>query len=326
MNSETATPSLGLARQSLPLKLLAVHDESGMYRTDRHFVTGFVFVDERHPGSLLAGMRAARERFDYWRELHYCRIKCIGTAKAKTAAVWFDELDLAMGAGLAKAYVLAVDTRVPSFDHDRFRGRPHRAYNRFTRMALEVGIRWLYGTDSRLSLRVLSDGKSRRPGGDDEDPASGDNFCSYLPLMTRRRAIAEREWPSVVFSPGLVEEVRPGAHHIECGPECELVQLSDLVVSSAGAAIRGPSRQAGRRELARRAGAWIRAGEGSNWDRPSDRFRTFRGGLFLPGAEDAWPKRLPLKVDLCAGPGQEALFSLADLPAEDRVGTPPPPT
>src|SRR5205085_89830 len=129
----------------------------------------------------------------------------------------------------------------------------------------------------------LSDSKSRRPGGDDEDPSAGDNFCRYLPRRAGSRIATEPGWPSVTFLPPRVEEITPGKEHGACSEECELVQLADLVVSSSAAAMRGPSAQPARQELARRAGGWIRD-TGRRRGRRLHLFRRFSISLFAPGA------------------------------------------
>jgi len=299
------------APESAPIRLVAVHDESGKYGADRFFVSGFVYVQEDQVPGLVRALREAREAEDYWREIHYCRVGEVDGrwgAKFRTASAWLDAFEAGLVSGTTRAAVLAVDCRSPSYDHGRFRRRPHFAYNRFTRMALEAGIRWLFDGAGGISLRILSDGKSRRAGGDDEDPDEADNFCSYLPRIARRRIGAESDWPDVRFSPGRVEEIHPGRVHRSCSNECELVQLADLVVSSVGAALRGPSGKPGKRELARRAAGWVRDSGGSKGRRRLNLFRRFSASLFVPGGEPAWPKNFPLSINPQAGPGQMGLF------------------
>lgn len=300
-----------LRSEQASIPLVAVHDESGKYGVDRYFVTGFVYVHEDHVPGLLRALREEREAEDYWGEIHYCRVGEVDGpwgAKFRTAAAWLEAFEAGLVSGTVRAGVLAVDCRSPSFDHSRFRRRPHFAYNRFTRMALESGIRWLFDGTGGISLRILSDGKSRRAGGDDEDPDEADNFCSYLPRIARRRIGAEADWPDVRFSPAWVEEIHPGRLHRCCSDECELVQLADLVVSSVGAALRGPSAEPGKRELARRVAGWIRDSGSSKGRRRLNLFRRFSASLFVPGDEPAWPKNFPLSINPEAGPGQLSLL------------------
>lgn len=302
----------GAIRSELaPVRLVAVHDESGRYGAERFFLSGFVFVQEGQLPGLLRALREAREAEDYWGEIHYCRVGEVNGrwgAKFRTASAWLDAFEGGLSSGTVRAGVLAVDCRSPHYDHARFRGRPHFAYNRFTRMALETGIQWLFRGTESIRLRILSDGKSRRTGGDDEDPEEVDNFRSYLPRLTRRRIDAEPEWPDVTFSPGGVEEIQPGRVHRSCSDECELVQLADLVVSPVGAALRGPSGKPGKRELARRAAGWIRDCGSTAGRRRLNLFRRFSASLFVPGADAAWPRYFPVRISPEVGPGQLGLF------------------
>lgn len=293
----------------VPLAVTAVHDESGIYKADRYFVTGFVFVPDSHLQGLLADLRRAREKHDYWGEIHYSRLSQIDGrwgAKFRTASDWMDALEARMVEGATMAKILAVDLRAPTYEHDRFRGRRHFAYNRFTRMALEAGIRWCFDDAGAIRIRLLSDAKSRRPGGDDEDPAEVDNFARYLPRVVARRAGAPG-WPAVSFLPDLVEEVAPGGRHEDCEPECELIQVADLVVSSVAAAIRGPSLKPGKRQPAQRAARWVREGERGR-GRPPRMWRRFSCSVFVPGAARPWPEPVPLAIDPGVLDGQLALL------------------
>lgn len=238
-----------------PLAVTAVHDESGNYGADRYFATGFVFVLDEHVEAVLAALRAAREENDYWGEIHYSKITQ-GSAKYRTALDWMVIAEGEMASGHVRAKVLSVDTHAPGFEHDRFRRRPHHAYNRFTRMVLESGLSWCFCADADiLDVRVLSDEKSRRYGGDDEDPSATDNFDTYLPRATNPSYVSAR------FVPPRVELVSPGDWHQECDTACELVQLADLIISSTAAAIRGPSRKRQKLRLARIAAEWVCSSE-----------------------------------------------------------------
>ncbi len=310
MDSSTAEPALFQGAAELPL--VAVHDESGRYRVDRYFVTGFVFIKAGDAAALAEGLRDARERGDYWRELHYLKMTEVdgrSGAKFRVASRWLDQFERALAAGSVSVSVLAVDCRCPTYDHARFRRRPHYAYNRFTRMALEGGIRWLYPDTQALSIRVLSDGKSRnRRGGDEDYPDAGDNFCSYLPRMARNRIARETDWPGVAFVPPVVEEVAPTQDgHDDCSLECEFVQLADLVVSSVGAALRGASKKPAKRELAHRAAGWVRDAEGRR-GRRLELFRRFSFSVFAPGGEPAFARQAPLAIEPGVHPNQIGLF------------------
>jgi hypothetical protein len=262
---------------------------------------------------MASAMRAMRVREGYWGGIHYARMsETTGGfgAKYRVASLWLDILESSWRAGIAKTAVLVIDRQAPEFGHDRFRGRPHFAYNRFTRMALENGVLWLYPKIEALQLRVLSDGKSRRGGGDDENPTDPDNFCDYLPAVARRRMTGDGRWPNdVQFEPGHVEEVSPIGPHEGCSDECELMQLTDLVVSSVGAAVRGPSGKLAKAELARRAARWITdiTPGGRRGPPKLDLYRRFDASLFAPGATPAWgPPPLAMSPD--AKPGQLDLF------------------
>ena len=278
-----------------PLQVTALHDESGKYKSDRYFVTGFVFVLNSCLQELVTELLEARERHDYWGEVHYKEVREVEGrwgAKFRTTSDWADAIEARMVQGSVRAKVLAVDCRTPTYDHKHFGGRPHFAYNRFTRMALEAGIRWCFAATVTLQLRLLSDEKSRRPGGDDRDP-DGDNFASYLPAVTARRVLNEPGWPDVSFIPARVQEVSPGQYHQDCSPECELIQVADLVISSVAAAIRGPSTQPAKHQLARRAARWVRESEDPHLGRL---WQKFSSSVFVPGASTPWPKPIPLAI------------------------------
>lgn len=309
MDRSTVKPSMFGGAEALPL--LGVHDESGIYRAHRYFVTGFVFVPEANVNDLLRDLRTVRVDLDYWGEVHYCRVGSVSgpwSAKYETARDWAAVVEAAMVAGTVRAKVLAVDVRARTYEHQRFRRHRHFAYNRFTRLALESGLQWCYGSESALRVRLLSDAKSRRPGGDDEEPAGGDNFTEYLPKIAARRIQGEPTWPNVEFVPNRVEEVDPGDVHRECEPECELVQLADLVISAVAAAIRGPSEKAGKRRLARTAAGWVRESRYGNWKPRLNLWRKFSASLFVPGAADCWPEPVPLAIDPAAGDDQLSLL------------------
>jgi hypothetical protein len=301
----TADPSLFGGAVALPV---AAHDESGRYKADRYFATGFVFVPELNVEDLMTDLHDARVDNDYWGELHYHRLRGID-AKYRTARDWAAIVQSAMVEGKVRANVLSVDVQSPKHDHALFRGRHHFAYNRFTRMALESAIPWCFGGESAVQFRVLSDAKSRRPGGDDQEP-SGDNFAEYLPRVVARRAAYKRAWPRVSFEPGVVGPVDPGADHHECSPDCELVQVADLVVPAVAAAIRGPSRKAGKQRIAKTAATWVEERRfPPSWDPPPklDLWRKFGVSVFVPGAANCWPA-VPLRIAPDAGDGQESLL------------------
>jgi hypothetical protein len=213
----------------------AAHDESGTYGVHRHFVTGFIFVLDRRLDELVMALRDTREAQGYWGEIHYSRIRGTGGdhgAKYKVARDWVATVEHMMWAGSVRAHILAVDVRAPGYDHARFRRRPHYAYNRFTRMALEAGVRWCFGREALpIQMRILSDAKTRRPGGDDEIALHGDNFTRYLPMAAEARIRSRPGWPRVSFTSD-VQEVAAEPYHVHCSTECELIQVADLIVSS----------------------------------------------------------------------------------------------
>jgi hypothetical protein len=311
---DSSKGNLHLFRGADELSVVGVHDESGTYGVGRYFITGFLFVLGPHLPELLADLQAARDRHDYWGEIHYCKLTVMGDgpwgAKFRVARDWADILQAAMVSGGARAYVLAVDTTCATFDHRIFRGRSHHAYNRFTRIALETGVQWCFRRESALRLRLLSDAKSRRAGGDDEVPgAAGDNFVDYLPRIASRRIRREPRWPRVTFAPNRVKTVDPGEWHEGCeDDDCELVQAADLVVSSVAAAIRGPSGKPAKYEIARIAARWVRAGEYGHRGEGLDLWRRFGASVFLPGAPKAWLDVAPLAIELGKNKDQSSLF------------------
>lgn len=308
-------PSSKVAQQGLisrdTVPLVAVHDESGLYKRDRYFTTGFVFASQGGLSEFCDALLAVRQKEDYWREVHYNGLRGTGGksgSKYRTAMGWFDAIEREMVSGGLRAYVLTVDSHGPNFNHRIFAKHPEWAYNRFTRMALENAVQWLFKGSDPLKIRLLTDGKTRRPGGDDLNPRAGDNFSQYLPQQAYWRIRQEATWPHVVFDPRQVEDVHPGKSHPEGEPECELVQVADLVVSAVGAAIRDPGRKRAKRRAAARAASWVRKTQRDQWVRMGPFHRKFMATLFRPGENPAWIDPVPLAVNPRISEEQEVLF------------------
>jgi len=221
-------------------QLVVAHDESGDVTTQAFFACGLVFVPQPRIRPVVELLAEPRRAADYWGEVHFGELRNRpGTrygGKTAVAMGWIEMVPQLVAAGL-RAYVLVVNRRAPGFNGYRLPTPRYLAYNRYTRMAMESALPWLYKGED-LELRVISDDKHRTmPGGDDEFGA-GDNFAEYLPWAVQRRADnASQSWPNVRFDPPSVELVDTSA---SLGSwESELLQLTDVLASASRAAISG---------------------------------------------------------------------------------------
>lgn len=133
----------GMPEENPEVTFSVYHDESGTYVPgggDRWLCHGVLFVPEKRQGEIYKALQEVRQTVDYWEEVHYTKLRVHLTGpKARCAKGWLNIY--VCYSEFCFYHCLAVDTHSPSFDHNRF-GKPHHAYNRFARMAIEGTIAW----------------------------------------------------------------------------------------------------------------------------------------------------------------------------------------
>jgi len=256
------------------------HDESGNYVPeggDRWLCHGILLVPEQKQDKVYAALQEVRQGAGYWKEVHYIKLRGHLTGpKARCAQGWLRQY-----AGVLSEFCfyhcLAVDTHSPSFEHDRF-SKPHYAYNRFARMAIEGAIAWSLKTYQRVALRFHSDAKFRK---------EGDNFATYIPNETCK-SIAEKHdkkpsaYPEIrLLCPEVIAvDSDPRKVEPDLREECELIQLVDLITSNVAQALTARSEQKVKIALAEMVARWIEDTRKPPWLQTKEFHRRFSVSCF----------------------------------------------
>lgn len=208
------------------------HDESGTYvpvAGDRWLLHGALFVPEAKQTQVFSALQAARAGAGYYGHVHYVRLrKSLMGPKAQCCTKWL-HIYAGQFSEFCFYHCLAVDTHSPSFRHDRF-DKPHHAYNRFARMALEGAIAWSLRQYQRVAFKFHSHDKFRQ---------EGDSFATYIPRevcksVHKKHAQKPADYPEIrLLHPEVIPVVSdPAQASPEMRQECELTQLVDLMTSS----------------------------------------------------------------------------------------------
>lgn len=254
------------------------HDESGNYvpnSGDRWLLHGVLFLPDERQSQMYAALQRCRQNVGYYGEMHFSKLRGPGL-KASCAKSWLS-LYAIQFSEFCFYHCLAIDTRSPGFDHNRF-SKPHHAYNRFARMAIEGAIAWSLTTYRRVALRFYSDAKFRQ---------EGDNFAAYIPEQTCK-SIAEKRnrrpdhYPEIrLLHPEVISvDSNPARVETDLKEASELIQLVDLMTSDIAQALTGRSGQRAKVELAEMVARWIEDTRKPPWLQTKELHRRFSVSCF----------------------------------------------
>jgi hypothetical protein len=174
-------------------------------------------------------------------------------------------------------HCLAVDTHATSFDHSRF-GKPHHAYNRFARMAIEGIIAWSLKGIPCVKIKFYSDEKSR---------GEGDNFETYITNVTCAKIAEKRKknpsnYPEIKLRHPEAIPVASNPQKVspELKQECEMIQLVDLMTSNIAQVITNRSKQKAKIFLSEIVALWIADTRKPLWLQTEELHRRFSISCF----------------------------------------------
>ena len=278
------------------------HDESGTYvrgAGDRWLIHGVIFVPALKQHEAFSSLQQIRSKTEYWEEIHYKKLRNRVTGpKGRCTIGWLNTYASRLS-DFCFYYCLAIDTRSPAFEHDRF-SSPYHVYNRFALMALVSAITWSLKRYQRVALKLHSDAKSR---------AEGDNFASYIPkellhTIEKKRREKPNSYPEIelLYPQVILVDSNPAKAPDEMQEECELTQLTDLLTSAIAQAITGSSGAKAKISLAEMVGRWIEDTRKPPWLQTKDLHRRFtvscfpdeNGGFYNPALAVKDSFKIPL--------------------------------
>lgn len=270
------------------------HDESGTYvpnAGDRWLLHSVLLVRASRQADVFAALQEVRKRTEYFGEIHYSDFrKSAGGHKCRCATGWLDVYARQLS-DFCYYHCLAVDTRSPGFQPNRF-GKPHHVYNYFARVAVVGSIAWSLKPYQRVALKFYSDAKFRQ---------EGDNFATYLPCevynqIKEKRQQNRGEYPEIrLVQPEVVPIVSdPDGVRPELRQECEIIQLVDLVTGSIGQALTDRSEQRAKIALAEILAHWIEDTRKPPWLQTEDLHRRFSVSCFPDSRGEFY--NLPLAI------------------------------
>ena len=281
------------------------HDESGTYVRgggDRWLIHGIILVPTLRQHEAFLSLQQVRRKTGYLEEVHYKKLRHRVTGpKGRCSMGWLNTYASRLS-DFCFCYCLAIDTKSPSFEHDRF-SSPYHVYNRFALMALVSAIAWSLKQHQRIALKLHSDAKSR---------AKGDNFASYIPrellhTIEKKRSEKPNSYPKIeLLHPQVIlVDSNPTRTPDEMQEECELTQLADLLTSAITQAITGSSGQKAKIALAETVGRWIEDTRKPPWLQTKDLHRRFavscfpdeNGRFYNPTLAVKDPFKIPLFTD-----------------------------
>jgi len=256
------------------------HDESGTYKRgggDRWLLHGILLVPAINQGKTFSLLQEVRSQTAYWEEVHYVKLrKHMRGPKGRCATGWLNAYASRLS-DFCFYYCLAIDTKSPSFEHDRF-SSPYHVYNRFALMALVSAIAWSLKQHQRIALKLHSDAKSR---------AEGDNFAGYIPkellrTIEKKRSKKPNSYPKIelLHHQVMLINSNPARTPDKMQEECEFTQLADLLTSAIAQAITGKSGQKAKICLAETVGRWIEDTRKAPWLQTRDLHRRFSVSCF----------------------------------------------
>jgi hypothetical protein len=243
-----------MQQQPAPPDIAVFHDESGDFGHGEWVYTGLLWVRREDVRALVGDLQTRRG--GHAGEIHFYRFpRNFGGsygAAARTARAWF-ELWLADWAHRTWFTALAVNRRHLLYDHTRF-GRPERAYNHFTALAVTTGLAAHFKGRESVRLAVYSDERTGRGDDAPADATRRDAFAGALRGALADTAAEGHAGPRVA-------PLEVPIHYLSGrsgGPfaaEQELLQLTDLLLGAVSTAIAPQSRAATKlwfaREIAR---------------------------------------------------------------------------
>lgn len=249
-------------------KFLVFHDESEPKANKGWLLIGLLFVNSQILSSVTERLRYHRIKENYWNEIHFCELpksfEGEFSAKARVAKQWLH----AYQDGLfndALFSCLAVNRASPKFDHGRFREHYH-AYNRFTAMAIKAGISFLLAplNYDEIEITIISDGKNRKTK---PEQNVVDNFEDYIPyrveLDNELSRWNVRSLPKVRVKPILVANSN----------QCDLLQLTDLLLGATQAALTGIAQRPTKRKLGQMVSQWYQDLQKPPWEQTYKMYR-----------------------------------------------------
>lgn len=256
------------------------HDESGHYvphGPGRWLFHGVLFVPERKESEATVLLRAARDRSQYYGEVHFKKIQKRNSPKGFCARRWIEDYVSCLSE-YCYFHCLAIDTHSPKFEHDRF-GEAYHAYNYFLKVALVGGIAWSLSKYKQVALTLYSDGKGRQ---------HGDNFTTYIPRAVQER-ISEKhrrsptKYPSLNVSPKVILlDSNPRRCGSEFREKVEFLQMADLLTSAVAQAVTASSGLKGKIELAQMLAHLVQDSRLPPWLQKEGMHRCFNVSAF-PG-------------------------------------------
>lgn len=248
---------------------LAFHDESEPVANKGWLLIGVLFVQQNKRPHVEQILQYHRQKENYSGEIHFCQLpKSFGGeygAKARVARRWMK----AYQDGLfqdALFTCLAVDRAM--LNPDRF-NRDYHIYNRFTAMAIKGGISYLLAPleYESITLTFISDGRSRKSK---PDQNMVDNFEEYLPYRVEldnfiKKQTSQQRYPSLTMN--RVEVID--------SQNCNLIQLTDLLLGAVQSALMGISKRPVKQELGRMVVHWYQDLQKPRWQRQYNMNRKF---------------------------------------------------
>jgi hypothetical protein len=270
------------------------HGESEPTPNGRWLLIGLLFVQRLHLDEVCAVLQYFRRVENYHGEIHFSALsKSFGgqwSTKPRVARQWLRCYQNSLNDRVFFS-ALAVDRYCPRYEHKRFTGDFH-AYNRFTAMALKVGITWHLGPQrwDELSIHFVSDAKDRASR---LDQGMIDNFENYLPYRVELDAFLnqadKRYYPWVTLQLSLQDSASD-----------DLLQLCDLLLGATQTALVVGASRPTKRELGEMVVRWCEDLRRPPWQQEFKLHRKFNLWAF-PDQNSKPCNRVPLALQVDDG-------------------------
>ncbi|MBN2011956.1 DUF3800 domain-containing protein [candidate division KSB1 bacterium] len=290
MNSNTHAGNLDYEH------FIIYHDESGIYKKDRFFLTGLLLIKSEKKADIVHRLNKSRDEENYHREIHFTKIKGF-LPKFHVAKNWLRSAERLIASGDMYFTCQIVDTHHRDFKHQHFSERFH-AYNRLTAMAVTSGIAWHLKHKTAVSLHMVSDEKSRRAEGA-TITLSTDNFERYLPRRIQTDS-SRASFPQR-FHFNREVEILPSNG---ATPNHQLIQLTDVILGCINQCI-NPSTNRAKSALAEIVLCWIDDICKKPWEQTNGMHRKLNVFMF-PFGDLA--RHLLLREHVESGRGQLSFF------------------
>ncbi len=292
----TSQPTLFSLPASQTTKYSVYQDRSGNYGSDRWLIWGSLIVAKQEVPIIAEILRQDRHKQNCVSELHFSELPGgwggAGGHKPRTVFDWYSRVisQLKHNKGVFFSG-LAVDVKNKLFHAENFTEAFH-VYNRFSRAAFSWTLPWFFKGQSNIALDLLLHiqtfkGESRRTTG--RAGSDWDNLGEYIQtelnqeLLERAKQDSDN-WPSVTIEKRPVfVPLTPQSGSVEYSiDDCELMQLTDLLIGGVRQAITGDSTSQTKLELGSIVGEWMADIRKPPWEQKFGVHRKFTVNYF-PG-------------------------------------------